>query len=536
MKESAFGSAVRLIEEALILIKRLDARAWLIYAAGIVPFFALLVFETTDLAQNPFAPERLPEIALALAVLYFWLHICQSLFCACLHATLTETAPALRAHFRPACAAQLAIAGSKLLLWPLAFSLVAPHAVVTMFYQHSLLPPVAAHSNWREALAEARRDAVYRQPQAWWMLALVFVLRLVLFANLEVLLYMAPALWKTMTSREGMLTRSPALLDNPTSFAAVCVLAYIGLDPIAKAACVLRRFARASERSGVDLRLRASLLQRAIAVAMLVLALSMPFQRAAAQAAGGNSPGIAPHAMRGAIRSGFHDRKNIWDLPVAQPRKPASNPITAFFDGLADRINSALDSVTSEIDKALKALRRIFSNRPVPREEKRGVSKWSGWLVLAIFSALLFTAILMAVWKLRRPVGGGAPIARPVASSARAIEAEQLDAADQSEQEWLYIAQQHRATGNLRLALRALYLYTLVALGRAGLISLARGKSNLDYLSEVRRRSRRFSPEFALAFQSNVNLFEQSWYGEHPVSEETLATFEHNSSRLQGSR
>src|SRR5579875_1189147 len=254
MKESSFASAVRLIEDALVLAKRADATAWLVYLAGVVPFFGFLLYEITDLAQNPFALDRLVGTAFVAAVLYCWLHIGQSVFCGCLRATLTETAPALRACFAEAAAAQPILAAGKLMIWPVTLLLVVPHPAVTMFFQHSLVPSASRPQGVRSVMAESRRNALYRSWQAIWMLLLVLLLRAILWVNLFGLLVMAPALWKSFTGMEGRLTRSPDLLLNPTSLAALAMLAYIGLDPPVKAACVLRQFTRGAEESGLDLR------------------------------------------------------------------------------------------------------------------------------------------------------------------------------------------------------------------------------------------------------------------------------------------
>lgn len=532
MKESAFGSAIRLIEDALVLIKRADAGTWLIYVAGVVPFFGLLLFEVTDLAQNPFALQRLVSMAFGLAILYVWLHVCQSVYCGRLQAILTESD--VSSPFAFAFAVQPMLAPSKLVLWPLALGVLIPHPVVTMFYQHSLVPNGAqagatmAHS----ALAEAKRDAGYRRAEAVWALLLVFLLRVILWLNLLALLMALPSLAKTLSGFEGRLTRSPELLLNPTAMVALCVLAYIGLDPVVKACCVLRRFARQSKTSGLDLRLRLSVLQRVATSAIVGLALCIPAHLNAAE--GSKAPAVSPGEMQRAIEDVFHDARNSWDLPVVENRRPASNPFVAFMDSVADRLDGVSKSIESAIDDAMKALQRIFSNRQrLTRANPQPVSRSAGWIVIGCFSLFLAAGVVVAFRNRRRRV-------RPQIATAILLETETADIAredtsaqDRTGDEWLRLAAQYRANGDLRLALRALYLGTLAALGRNGFISLARGKSNLDYFRELERRARRLDGEFVPAFRANVRLFEESWYGAHPVTEEKLDLFEERSSRLR---
>jgi hypothetical protein len=534
VKESAFASAVRLIEDALVLAMRADSNTWLIYLAGAVPFFGVLLFEMTDLAQNPFALERLPICALILALLYCWLHVCQSVFCGCLQARLTETGESPRAHFAEALATQPAMAASKLILWPVTMILLVPHPAVTMFYQHSVVPHGRRFKSLRSVIAEGRRDALYRPRQVIWMLLLVLLLRAILWVNFFGLLVFAPSLWKTLTGMEGTLTRAPELLVNPTSLAMLSILAYIGLDPIVKAGCVLRRFARQSESSGTDLRLRVSMLRRA-AAAVILCALCLPVRSDAASAQPLiNSATVSPDRMRQAIEGVFHDPHNTWNLPAVQARGARSSPFGGFMDSILDRIDTVWKSITAALGSLIQALRHIFSNESEAQEAKaHPVSSLSRWLVVAIFTLLLAAAILAAFWNRRKRTAPEASATSAIPTPAIDVARDDIHADDQPENEWLRLAQQHRTAGNLRLALRALYLSTLAGFGAVGLISLTRGKSNLDYLRELERRAKRLNAELVPLFHSNLSLFEESWYGDHRVTEETFELFARNSSMLR---
>lgn len=528
MKESAFGSAIRLIEDGLVLVKRADATTWLIYSSGVVPFFAVLLFEVTDLAQNPFAGERLGWIAFLLAASYLWLHVCQSVFCGRLQAMITGSSARTGSQFVQTLAVQTVLAPSKLILWPLALAVLVPHASVTMFYQHSLVPMETAGrgATIGSAIREAKLDAEYRRGQAVWVLLLVLMLRAILWINLLALLLFAPALLKTLTGFEGKLTRSPDLLLNPTALVALCALAYIGLDPVVKACCALRRFARQAETSGRDLHGRLSILARgAAAMVCAALCVGLPLRAAAAAE---KAPAVSAAQMDRALESVFHDPRNSWDLPAVSPRKPASNAFVAFMDSISDRLNGVWKWVDSSIRDVVRALRRIFSNSGRRRQVKpQPVSNMAGWMVIGFFSVLLAAALAVA-WR-KRMDRSQRGVAETVVIEPKSIDVahEETSALDQPVDEWLRLAEKYRSSGNLRFALRALYLATLAGLGRKGLISLARGKSNLDYFRELERRTRR-DPEFLPAFRANVGLFEASWYGEHPVTEETLAQFEQN--------
>jgi uncharacterized protein DUF4129 len=530
MSEPSFPSAIRLIEEALLLVRRAGTLTWLIYLSGVLPFFALLLFEVTDLLQNPFAGEHLMLIGFALATAYFWLHVCQSVFAARLYDTLTEQQGFLRPQFAAALRCQSVLAGSKLVLWPVALALVIPHAAVTMFYQHSFLPAEHGKGDWRATIAESRIDAVYRQSQTIWLLLLVFLLRAVLWINLVSLLFLMPALWKMFTGMENNVTRAPAVLWNPTSLVTLGVMAYLGLDPLVKAACVLRHFARQSEKSAQDLRLRSASLQRLTAV--LLLGIFVVFTPVGAE----TRTGVSAEQMTDAVHAVFRDPANTWNLPVVEHRKRSVSSFEAFMDSVMDHANQTWTDLTTTIGKLLERLRKMFSSgNDLDRAKPSAMSADEATILLACFLGLLLVAVLFSLWNRRRRPKPELAAAAFEAAAPPAALADEAEAAEKSEDQWRGMAEQYRLNGDTRLAIRALYLSNLATLARGGIISLSRGKSNLDYLREAQRRGKRLGSELASLFRVNVQLFERSWYGAYPVTEETIEYVLRNSVALKNS-
>lgn len=80
------------------------------------------------------------------------------------------------------------------------------------------------------------------------------------------------------------------------------------------------------------------------------------------------------------------------------------------------------------------------------------------------------------------------------------------------EDEWLKLAEQMRLSGDLRLAIRALFLAALADLARRQVVSIAKFKSNRDYQRELTRRSAAV-PQRASAFGSLMGIYERVWYG-----------------------
>ena len=108
---------------------------------------------------------------------------------------------------------------------------------------------------------------------------------------------------------------------------------------------------------------------------------------------------------------------------------------------------------------------------------------------------------------------------------------ENLLASDLPEDEWMRLAHELLGRGELRLAVRALYLSNLAFLGSRRLIQIARSKSNSIYERELRLRPH--GNELSASFiQSNRN-FEWAWYGFHEVTPEFVEAFQQNVEALR---
>lgn len=122
--------------------------------------------------------------------------------------------------------------------------------------------------------------------------------------------------------------------------------------------------------------------------------------------------------------------------------------------------------------------------------------------------ALLFILAYVGL-RLRRQVSTGA-------EEVAAVELPQLKDADQALERAESVAQQ----GDYRLALRYLYLSTLLYLHERGLIRYDRTKTNREYLQSVSQQ-----PQLAPVLREIVNVFDRSWYGLQTPDEQTYEQF-----------
>ncbi len=83
----------------------------------------------------------------------------------------------------------------------------------------------------------------------------------------------------------------------------------------------------------------------------------------------------------------------------------------------------------------------------------------------------------------------------------------------------------------MRLALRALYFATLAHLADAKMLSVAKYKSNRDYVSELRRRVHE-KKDLVSIFTANVTLFDKAWYGMYEVTMNDIDAFSSNYERI----
>ena len=112
------------------------------------------------------------------------------------------------------------------------------------------------------------------------------------------------------------------------------------------------------------------------------------------------------------------------------------------------------------------------------------------------------------------------------------LNSEDVVASQLPEDEWLKMAREMMERGDLRLALRALFLAMLAHLSLRELISIARYKSNRDYQRELRRRTGGRG-DLLNTFGESVSIFEGAWYGSHIVTGDTVGRFSANIERMK---
>ncbi|MBV9878230.1 MAG: hypothetical protein JO025_26100 [Verrucomicrobia bacterium] len=153
------------------------------------------------------------------------------------------------------------------------------------------------------------------------------------------------------------------------------------------------------------------------------------------------------------------------------------------------------------------------------------VAQILSWVTI-VGAVTVLTLILIKIISRRRTI---APPAIHAAAPAPDLESEDTTADQLPDDEWLRLARQKVEEGDLRQALRALFLAALSLLGAQGLVRIRKSKSNFDYERELRRKLNAV-PGLDAIFSADRKLFERCWYGAHPVS---VAEFDQSESLYQ---
>jgi hypothetical protein len=363
--------------------------------------------------------------------------------------------------------------------------------------------------------------------------------------NVGMALVLLPWLLKIFFDVETIFSISRTHVMNHTFFAVVCSLTYLCLDPLMKACYCLRCFYGESLQTGEDLKveLRSCARPGSILILLLVLLLALgPSSKALAQpsAAPDTRAGasVSAHRLDSAIESVMHYPEYTWRMPRERPPDVAGGH-TALFDFLDSVIgvlrtgwNYVKDGLVKVWNFIEDILSRILPSLPkLEKPDSHWTSFSRAWIIIPLVCIVAVLGFL--VWRERkkrrhRTVATDVSI-KPVPDMTR----EDLDATALPEEDWLHLAAELMGKGELRLALRAVYLATLACLARQELITIAKYKSDREYEVELRRRSHT-QPQLVGIFAENRALFESTWYGLHEVTPRIMDRFLRNQERIRG--
>jgi hypothetical protein len=493
-------TSIDILEEAVRLLRAAPLDAALTYLIGAVPLTLAFLFFLADMNRSPYAFEHLPWASLSLAVLYVWKNSWQAIFMAKLYQVVSPS--------ETRAASPLQAVLMQATLQPIGLIVPLPFPWITAFFRNVALYSALGRP---DALTAARRQSVYATRQNWGVLSIVALGGTLLFLNVLVTIVMLPQLGRSLLGIEGDLARLGSGIVNLTTLGVALAITWFAIDPLLDAVYVLRCFYGESVATGADLR---AALKRAVALVALAIVMIT----------GTQAQSIDEKKLDQAIDQVVHQREFTWRSPRAAGAEPRGKWV-GWYRSTAKMLEDGWDWIWLKIKQWLK------QDEPTHGSGKEAVVNRRAMLALIAIIVATITGGLLLFFLRKK----NAPVIAAGASTASAINLtdESLTADRLPESEWLALAEEWMAKGDFRLALRALYLAALNYLSARELVSLRRWKSGLDYRQELTRRARS-KPDLPPAFSRGVAIFEQGWYGRHPVDRAMAESLANGFNEMRG--
>jgi len=460
--------------------------------------------------------------------------------------------------------AQLAAIG-RLLAWKIALSAAALLALTTF-----------AGAPWcycacQFASLEAREDGSKRHTlggcialsSQWFgggllLFLMLFPLWIAVWLNGLIVALLVPQLLHSIFGVNTLLSTAMgifALTRSSAFWLSLFAGAWLALDPIVKCSFVVVYQHSQSRREGDDLRgLLASLPREqqkkaqmiastaaggrvaigALVVLAVILAGTSPL--ASARTAQASLTGSSTEATVNTVREAEiqklrraldeESRRAIYRWHDAEHPSPPT-----WFDKLLDKIQHQSERAWNAFRDFLRKLWPRGLNLS-PGKEKKGPWKMKDLrLWLALIAILTIGAGVVLFW-LRRRREAAAQLSIPLATAPLPDLSDGAAASERSEDEWLALADRLEREGELRLALRSVYLGLLAGLAQREWLTIRRDRTNRDYLNEFTRRWRR-RPQAALEqrieipekLRGSMRQFDRVWYGSHVPTPEAVAAY-----------
>ncbi len=532
-------TALQLVEEAVRVLRAAPPAVLMAHFFGSAPCMLYAVYFFTDLSRGAFGSEHVVGESLAFTALYGWMKCWQAISAAHLHAALLrQPAPQWNvARLSRLAAAQVLLQPVGLVLRFTASAMLFPYVWTATFFQNASVMGDGSHAGLRDLCADAWREAKRWPKQAHAITAYLTVFGFFVYVNFTSLVASMPVLLKSFFGVETVFSHYSQGLLNPTFLVAMYALTYLLLDPIRKAIVALRCFHGRSILTGEDLTVEMKQVRRAGGGAVLAILLLLVCAPAAPAAMTEAAPArVDSSELNRSIDDVLERREFTWrgareKLPEKSPDQ--MNGLERWLSDLKKFKERVIWQLGHSIGRLFKRIGEWFSGGDGDSSKKGDFLDWLGSIrvifwVVAIAAAAVLAVLIARRW--RMPTSEPA-VAEPM-TAAPDLREVSVTADQLPEYGWLQLARELLDRGELRLALRALYLAGLAHLGTRELIRLAKHKSNRDYDRELRRRART-QGELLGAFDRNLDAFERAWYGDHPVTPEALGEFSANLERIR---
>lgn len=516
-------SAIRMIEEAVHILRSAPGTLLSVYYIGSVPFMLGLLYFWADMSRSARAYEYSAMAALGLSLLFVWMKFWQTVFMFQIRAQFfnENLPPWSLQRISSITATQSLIHSTRFLVLPIASLMVIPFGFCYAFYQNVSAHDEAQGQTLRSTCKWAGRQAKLWPRQNHLLIAIYWIFGLVILINVSIAAVFIPQLVKTLFGVDSAFTLSGIYMFlNTTFWIVVLGITYLLLDPLIKATYVLRCYYGSALQSGEDLRreLSRNMTNRKKLVAgfLFVSVCLTPFATIAEERTAVSAPDLDR-----SIEETMSRREFAWRMPretIQADEQKDKGPIEAAVDWLVEMLGKGIKKIGNWLTKFTEWLEDML-----PKPDKKTPATNGNWItpvrmvliILLILLVAILAYIFVRIWQRRRT--GPAAIVRPTAAAAPDLNDENVKADDLSTHRWLTLAGELAEKGELRLAMRALYLATLAHLADHEMITIEVYKSNREYERELKRRAHE-QKELLAIFSSSLNFFERVWYGMYCIA------------------
>ena len=545
-------SSMDIIEEATHLLRRMPASLYVSYYAGTLPFVLCFLFFWADMSRSSFAYKHAAEYSLLTALLFIWMKCWQAVFAGQIKAFITEE-KGQKWNFRRILrliASQSAIQPTGLILLPAASIVALPFGWAYAFYQNATVYGSGEMNDTKSVYKASLKQAMIFPRQNHMLISILFLFNIAVFINVIAVIYLLPNLLNTFFGIETVFTRAGFSMFNTTFLAIILCISYLLLDPLIKIVYVLRCFYGESLHTGEDLKVelrKFAPVLKIIAACVLVFSCLFVSIKAGSAAETGNvvypvKPGaemisnITPQEINRSIDKIINRSEYAWKMPREKYVKVEE---AGFFDEFIAAVTDTMKKIFKPVLKWVKnalewiaeQIEKLFKNKKQPEHNNYGWMS-SIHILLYVVIAIVASALAIMLWRtwLKRK---GRHIEKAVAleTTDPDLSDENVAADDLPANRWILLANELMAQGNLRLALRAFYFASLALMSQKELLSVAKFKSNNEYVKELNRKAHSM-PELLGAFSENIRIIESIWYGMHEVTEDIAGQFTENHKRI----
>jgi hypothetical protein len=539
-------NGINLVDQSVFLARTvLLPRLW-IYYMGAVPCVLYFLYFFHDMSANPDAQERLAISSGVLVLSLIWMKVWQSIFCLRSYETLLDTGPQkLHCVQLLRCIGWQTILGLlEIIVIPLSLLLTIPFGWCYAFFQNASMGPLVFQ---KEIISESIHLSSLWPKQNHLMLwilcpvslfvmaigiiatpnlislintgptavvttifvcCMLVVITLIinpfgglLFINFFVAIVALPQLLRMLFGWETVYSMSPMTMLHPGFILTTWSLCFLCMDPLVKICYIARMYDKQAIRSGHDLLKKTGM--AAISLLILLNVLKPDTVEAAVQQVNQKKFDIVVTQV---LEKPSYSWREKVPLSVSDLKAKKNGTVYKFLSGIKKIIKKTLDWAGSVFSKIFK--KPLFQTNKNLHTLPFGFKPLFVMILVVVVLLLVFLFIRTQLEKRQvkdAPAGITEKLTEDITSNT-------ICAEDNPSDEWENLAKISVSEGDIKAAIRYLYLSTLSFLGERRMIVIRRSRSNREFKRELERR---FPDKHELNehFTDIISQFEYTWYG-----------------------